>query len=77
MDTNHSIEAEPTLVPTVGQTDVVDVHSIAWLQFAPEVRCKVLYRDDSSGLSCVLFNFAPGRANAAPCAHRAGVHVRA
>jgi len=39
---------------------VVDVLAMEWMQLAPDVRCKVLYRDDRTGLSCVLFNFAPG-----------------
>ena len=47
-------------MPTHGQTDVVDVRAMDWTQPAPAVRCKVLYRDDRTGLSCVLFNFAPG-----------------
>ena len=60
METNESSPAELQLVPTDGQTDVVDVHAMNWMQLAPDVRCKVLYRDESTGLSCVLFNFAPG-----------------
>jgi quercetin dioxygenase-like cupin family protein len=53
-------ERDEDLVPTDGQTDVVDVHAMPWQQLAPDVRCKVLYKDERSGLSCVLFNFAPG-----------------
>jgi len=60
METNESSAAELQLVPTDGQTDVVDVLAMEWMQLAPDVRCKVLYRDDRTGLSCVLFNFAPG-----------------
>jgi len=60
METNESSAAELQLVPTHGQTDVVDVRAMDWTQPAPAVRCKVLYRDDRAGLSCVLFNFAPG-----------------
>ena len=52
--------ADMQLVPTDGQTDVVDVLAMAWKDLAPGVRCKVLYRDERSGLSCVLFNFAAG-----------------
>jgi len=48
------------LVPTVGQTDVIDVHAMPWHALGPDVRCKVLYRDDATGISVVLFNFAPG-----------------
>lgn len=60
METNESSAVELQLVPTDGQTDVVDVLAMDWMQLAPDVRCKVLYRDDRTGLSCVLFNFAPG-----------------
>jgi len=60
METNESSAAELQLVPTDGQTDVVDVLAMEWMQLAPDVRCKVLYRDDRTGLSCALFNFAPG-----------------
>lgn len=47
-------------VPTVGQSDVIDVHAMLWQVLGPDVRCKVLYRDDATGISVVLFNFAPG-----------------
>lgn len=53
---------ELPMTPTAGQTDVVDVHAMPWQTIGPGVRCKVLYRDDATGASTVLFNFAPGAA---------------
>ena len=60
MQTTDPNADEIQLVPTDGQTDVLDVHAMAWMPLAPGVRCKVLYRDERTGLSCVLFNFAAG-----------------
>lgn len=61
METANPEDAAPMpLVPTAGQTDVVDVLAMDWTPLAAGVRCKVLYRDERTGLSCVLFSFDPG-----------------
>ena len=52
--------SQMTMTPTQHQTQVIDVNRMEWQSIAPDVRCKVLYRDESTGLSVVLFNFAPG-----------------
>lgn len=46
--------------PRPGQTNVVDVVNMPWKEIAPGVRLKVLWRDEVSGASTVLFSFAPG-----------------
>lgn len=48
------------MLATTGQTNVVDVQSMPWQELSPGARCKVLFRDDTTGMSIVLFNFAPG-----------------
>lgn len=60
VERTKSEATENEFVPTDGQTDVIDVHSMEWQTLGPKVRCKVLYRDDRTGASTVLFNFAPG-----------------
>jgi anti-sigma factor ChrR (cupin superfamily) len=60
MEPTKSAALENEFVPTDGQTDVIDVNSMEWQTIGPKVRCKVLYRDESTGASTVLFNFAPG-----------------
>jgi anti-sigma factor ChrR (cupin superfamily) len=42
------------------QTRVVDVRNMPWKEIAPGVKLKVLWRDEASGASTVLFSFAPG-----------------
>jgi len=46
--------------PKPGQTRVVDVVNMPWTELEPGVRMKVLWRDEQTGASTVLFNFAPG-----------------
>lgn len=46
--------------PKPGQTQVVDVVNMPWKEIAPGVKLKVLWRDEETGASTVLFNFAPG-----------------
>jgi len=60
MNTQEQQTEPEQMVPTVGQTDVVDVQAMPWQDLGPGVRCKVLFRDDATGASTVLFNFAPG-----------------
>jgi quercetin dioxygenase-like cupin family protein len=60
MNSNDGNAAAEPMAPTPNQTQVIDVKEMPWQQIAADVRCKVLYKDDSSGLSVVLFNFAPG-----------------
>ena len=46
--------------PTAGQTHIVDVLSMEWVQFDEGVWGKVLYKDDTTGAATVLFRFEPG-----------------
>ena len=57
---SSSAEEPGKMVPTQGQTDVIDVLGMDWQALGPDARCKVLYRDEATGLSVVLFNFSPG-----------------
>jgi anti-sigma factor ChrR (cupin superfamily) len=54
---------EPTVAETQlsapGQTEVIDVASLPW-QGSDDVKFKVLWRDEKTGASTVLFKFAPG-----------------
>jgi len=58
----ESTEAGERLIPTAGQTDVIDVLAMPWQELEPGIRVKVLYRDAATGLSVALFNMAPGTA---------------
>lgn len=60
MNTSPEIGKAPHLVPSEGQTDAIDVHAMSWQALGPNTRCKVLYRDEKTGVSVVLFDFAPG-----------------
>ncbi len=43
-----------------GQTTVIDVVNMPWRELGPKVKCKVLWRDEKTGASTVLFKFEPG-----------------
>jgi anti-sigma factor ChrR (cupin superfamily) len=46
--------------PFEGQTQLIDVLSMEWQRLDEGIEAKVLYRDEVSGASTVLFRFAPG-----------------
>ena len=46
--------------PKPGQTRVVDVAAMEWDEIEPGVHAKVLWRNEETGASTVLFKFDPG-----------------
>ncbi|KPF89751.1 hypothetical protein IP81_16390 [Novosphingobium sp. AAP83] len=46
--------------PFEGQTEIIDVLSMEWREFDEGVEAKILYQDEETGASTVLFRFAPG-----------------
>lgn len=47
--------------PVAGQTSVLNIHEMPWQDTRwPDIKIKMLYQDEETGFSTILFKFAPG-----------------